>query len=150
MSTGIDGMTLEQYLALPDEGFRDEVSRGRLVREPQPNDRYGEVSVEIVVVLSEYLKSHPVGRLRVASGFQLSREPLTVRGPDVAFIRNERLADMKAEPFFEGAPDLAIEVVSPGAVHHPNGDVRMLRSTDTLEAPQLLPEFQVPVARFFV
>lgn len=47
------------------------------------------------------------------TGFILSRSPDTVRAPDAAFVVSERLADQPATGFFEGAPDLAIEVISP-------------------------------------
>ncbi len=50
----------------------------------------------------------------VETGFLLASNPDHVRAPDVAFVRQER-ADAAAdtEGFFPGAPDLAIEVVSP-------------------------------------
>jgi Uma2 family endonuclease len=47
------------------------------------------------------------------TGFVLSRNPDIVRSPDVAFLRNERLKSIPEEGFFEGAPDLAVEIVSP-------------------------------------
>jgi Uma2 family endonuclease len=49
------------------------------------------------------------------SGFVLARKPDTVRGPDVAFVSAERQRQVgSASPYFPGAPDLAIEVLSPG------------------------------------
>lgn len=176
-----ENVTLDQFLALPEDGYRDEVSRGRLIREPQPSDVHGAVCVNVITVLGEYLRTHSVGRLRTHSGFLLSRAPLTIRGPDVAFISNERLVQEAADhPFFHGAPDLAIEVVSPSntaselpekvaeyfeagthivwvcypktqsvAVHHPSGEIRLLRAHETLTAPELLPGFEVSVAKLF-
>jgi Uma2 family endonuclease len=47
-------------------------------------------------------------------GYVLRRNPDTVRGPDASFVSSERLAAWEARgPFFEGAPDLAVEVLSP-------------------------------------
>jgi Uma2 family endonuclease len=49
------------------------------------------------------------------TGFQLATDPDTVQGPDFAFVGRER-ADAAEEadgPYFPGAPDLAVEVVSP-------------------------------------
>lgn len=106
-------ITLEEFLNLPDDGYRDEVSRGHLVREPQPGDQHGAITVEMVTILNNWLKEHPIGKLRTHSGFRLSRTPLTIRGPDIAFIRRQRLDTVLESPFFEGAPDLAIEIVSP-------------------------------------
>ncbi|HUP88370.1 MAG TPA: Uma2 family endonuclease, partial [Longimicrobiales bacterium] len=73
----------------------------------------GQVCAEIAGILRDYLKEQPIGRVRVNSGVLLSREPLTVRGPDVSFVASSRLAYGTADPFLNGAPDLAVEVVSP-------------------------------------
>jgi Uma2 family endonuclease len=44
----------------------------------------------------------------------LARQPDTVRGPDVAFLSSARERETKDErPYVPGAPDLAVEVVSP-------------------------------------
>jgi Uma2 family endonuclease len=46
------------------------------------------------------------------TGFRISRQPDTVRAPDAAFVRSERVTD--TADFFDGPPDAAFEVVSPG------------------------------------
>ena len=48
------------------------------------------------------------------TGFTLARRPDTVRAPDVAFVRRERLPDPEPTGFPDLAPDLVVEVVSPG------------------------------------
>ena len=51
----------------------------------------------------------------ILTGFVLARNPDTVRGPDAAYVSAERFAStVRRGPFFEGAPDLAVEVLSPG------------------------------------
>jgi Uma2 family endonuclease len=47
------------------------------------------------------------------TGFILRRRPDTVRGADVAFVSKARLPDPLPKSYFPGAPDLAVEVVSP-------------------------------------
>jgi Uma2 family endonuclease len=48
------------------------------------------------------------------TGFVLRRNPDTVRAPDVGFVKADRiLGGKRTVKFFEGAPDLAIEVISP-------------------------------------
>jgi Uma2 family endonuclease len=172
-------LTLEEYLALPDDDlYIDELSRGRLVREPRPGNIHGQMVTEIAYLLRSYVEATPVGRVITEAGFLLNRTPLTIRGPDVAFIRNERLQSTKS--FFEGAPDLAIEVVSPSnragellqkvgellsggtnvvwvvypqkkivAEHTLDGSVRVLGENDLLSAPELLPGFELKVRRLF-
>jgi Uma2 family endonuclease len=46
------------------------------------------------------------------TGFRISREPDTVRAPDAAYVRSERVTATVG--FFDGPPDAAFEVVSPG------------------------------------
>jgi Uma2 family endonuclease len=47
-------------------------------------------------------------------GFVLRRQPDTARAPDVAFLRADRVPRADgATRFAEGAPDLAVEVLSP-------------------------------------
>jgi Uma2 family endonuclease len=107
-------ITLEEYVALPgDDLYVDEVSRGLLVREPRPGNQHGEIVAELTFALRLHLEQHPVGRVVTEAGFLLARSPLTIRGPDVAFIRADRVPAQKNPSFFDGAPDLAIEVVSP-------------------------------------
>lgn len=47
------------------------------------------------------------------TGFIIRRDPDTVRAPDVAFIRADRLPEKLPQGYFDGAPDLAVEVLSP-------------------------------------
>jgi Uma2 family endonuclease len=51
----------------------------------------------------------------VEVGFVLEHDPDTVRAPDVAFVTAARVPDATSRgKYFDGAPDLAVEVVSPG------------------------------------
>jgi len=51
------------------------------------------------------------------TGFILSRRPDTVRAPDAAFVRADRVPKIPVHKYFPGAPDLAVEVVSPSDTH---------------------------------
>ncbi len=52
--------------------------------------------------------------LAAETGFVLETDPDTVRAPDVSFVRAERVpAEGLPKGYFPGAPDLAVEVVSP-------------------------------------
>ena len=50
-------------------------------------------------------------------GFKLKSNPDTVRAPDVAFIRRDRIPNVDPRGFWQGPPDLAIEVLSPDDTH---------------------------------
>lgn len=60
-----------------------------------------------------FVEERGLGAVGPEGGFILGRNPDTVLGPDVAFVRAERLPPLSQEGFLEFAPDLAIEVVSP-------------------------------------
>jgi|SRR5689334_3617468 len=47
------------------------------------------------------------------AGYILSRAPLTIRQPDVSVLSRERINATDPDSYFEGAPELAIEIVSP-------------------------------------
>jgi Uma2 family endonuclease len=48
------------------------------------------------------------------AGFKLATNPDTVRGPDLAFIRRDRVPTPSPVGYAEFAPDLVVEVLSPG------------------------------------
>lgn len=107
--------TIEEYEQLPeDEGYRDELVRGRLVREPVPGNEHGMVQANLAAELRQYVREHDLGVVRVETGYVLSTKPATVRCPDVSFIARDRLpAEGLPRGFPRIPPDLAIEIVSP-------------------------------------
>ena len=116
-------MTIDDLYALPDDGRKHELQAGLLLSEPLPGFRHGRVAAAVAELLGSHVRARSLGVvLTCDTGFVLARAPDTVRGPDVAFVARERLpsADEEAKAF-EGAPDLAIEVVS---VHDSANDVR--------------------------
>ncbi|MFP3940894.1 MAG: Uma2 family endonuclease [Thermoanaerobaculia bacterium] len=108
-------LSAEEYYRLPEEpGWRDELVEGSVVREPMPSFGHGSASVRIASLLLEWVEPRKLGEVVGECGFVVRRNPDTVRGPDAAFVSAERLAAWSGEgPFFEGAPDLAVEVLSP-------------------------------------
>ena len=96
-----------------DHAYRIELVRGRLVRMSPVGPPHGLVVVRLIVLLSRYLEEHPVGVILPDVGFKLQSDPDTVRGPDLAFIGQERFPALYREGFIHGAPDLVIEVLSP-------------------------------------
>ncbi len=108
------GMSIEEYARLPDDGTWTELVRGRLVREPQPNFEHARLQVRLTELLRRHIREAGLELVCVGNlGVILSEEPATVRGPDAAVIRKERLPDPHHAGFLHGAPDLVIEVLSP-------------------------------------
>jgi Uma2 family endonuclease len=109
--------TADELLALPDDGWRYELVKGELIRMSPTGHEHGEITINLTAPLATYVKSKKLGVVLAAeSGFWLERNPDTVRAPDIAFISRERRQKVARNPgYWEGAPDLAVEVevVSP-------------------------------------
>ena len=107
-------MTAEELLHLNLPNKRTELVRGVLVVREPAGYRHGDVAARFLVAIGNHVYAHKLGRVFAAgTGFTLERAPDTVRAPDVAFIRTDRLPDPMTRGFAEIAPDLAVEVLSP-------------------------------------
>ncbi|NJL05589.1 MAG: Uma2 family endonuclease [Chloroflexaceae bacterium] len=97
-----------------DDHRQYELVRGELRQMSPANSVHGNLEFRFAVALGKYLEQHPLGEGYTGdTGFQLSAEPLTIRSPDLAFIRTERLPTGSRPAFLPLAPDLVIEIVSP-------------------------------------
>ena len=105
--------TLEQFLALPDDGCRHELDEGELVASPPSSTNHGDLSAQLVYLLRFALKDHKEFRVMSESGFVLDEAPYTVRAPDVSVCRRDRTRRRKDSPYLSGAPEIAVEVLSP-------------------------------------
>jgi Uma2 family endonuclease len=76
---------------------------------------HGRLVLNITTPLHQYVRAHQLGSVYAAeTGFQLTTNPDTVRAADVAFIRQDRVTAVgDTDGYWPGAPDLAVEVVSP-------------------------------------
>lgn len=107
-------MTAEELLLthLPDKST--ELIRGRLVVREPPGARHGSVTMNLALRLANHVDLTGAGQVFAAeTGFTLSRAPDTVRAPDIAFVRRERLPRPIPDGYAELAPDLVVEVLSP-------------------------------------
>lgn len=101
---------------MPQHDQRVELVRGELIAIAPAGFEHGSVALTIAALLHTFVRQHKLGVVCAAeTGFVLARSPDTVRAPDAAFVSGERAAQqMHKAGFFEGPPDLAVEVVSPG------------------------------------
>jgi Uma2 family endonuclease len=107
-------MTAEELLLLRDDGRKYELVNGRLRVSEPPGVPHGYLQLRLGARLTAVVEAAMLGVVFVEGGVVLRRGPDTVRGPDVAFVAHARMPDPLAPGYFEGAPDLAIEIVSPG------------------------------------
>ena len=117
-----DLMTAEELLVYDARGKRTELVRGRLVVREPAGYRHGAIAIRVALRIGDFLErdqtergaTHPLGDLLAAeTGFTLQRGPDTVRAPDVAFVAWAR-RPASTICFAALAPDLAVDVLSPG------------------------------------
>jgi Uma2 family endonuclease len=105
--------TFEDYARLPNDGWRYEVIEGVLFMSPSPSPKHQEAITNFGFSLARFVKANRLGKVFFA--------PIDVRlpvladpvQPDILFIRQDRL-DIIKEKWIEGAPDLIVEILSPG------------------------------------
>jgi len=98
---------------VPDK--RTELVRGVLIVREPAGSQHGLVTMNLGAELAVYAKQTGAGGVYAAeTGFKLASDPDTVRAPDIAFVTRERLPPPSTTGYPALAPDLAVEVLSPG------------------------------------
>jgi Uma2 family endonuclease len=115
MRTPTTAISAGQLLRMPEDCVRYELAKGALVEMLPAGARHGRIASRIDRRLGRYVEENALGEMFTAdAGFVLSRDPDTVRAPDVAFVSADRLPEGElSSRFLELAPDLAVEVISP-------------------------------------
>ncbi len=104
--------TYEDYLRLPDDEYCYEIISGVLYMAPAPVFKHQYIVGELFVALRTYVRQNELG-LVLPAPFEVHLPDIARPvQPDLLFIRAERRPSPEAK-FFEGAPDLVVEVLSP-------------------------------------
>ncbi len=108
-------LSAEEFWDLPEpsHGGRMELVEGRVIEEMPVGRMHARLAGRLVKALSIFVDEHRLGEVHVELGHRLAIDPDTVRAPDVSFTSAGRLPASSGERFLEGAPDLAIEIMSP-------------------------------------
>lgn len=107
-------ITAEQFFEMRFPDVRTELVDGEVVQMCPPGFEHADISACILHELRQFVKPRGMGRVISELGFVLRRNPDLVRAPDVAFIAQAKLAAQgRTRKFWPGAPDLAVEVLSP-------------------------------------
>ena len=112
MATTTNLMSWKAFEQLPDDGMHHEIIEGELITLPPPKSGHSEVARRANRALL-VLEDRPLGRVYLEAGYKLSEDPPTWIQPDVSFLREERAKATDADGYFPGAPELAVEVISP-------------------------------------
>lgn len=111
-------LTADDLLRLRTPDKRTELIEGRLVMRELAGLRHGQVAAALGAEIANFVHSYGLGHvlghvLAAETGFQLTSNPDTVRAPDVAFVRKDRIPDPLPYGYPALSPDLAVEVLGP-------------------------------------
>ncbi len=115
MSTVAERITADELLKMPRGKLRYELIRGRLLTMSPAGSEHGVVTMRLSLIIGQFIAAQNLGVVFGAeTGFVLEHDPDTVRAPDIAFLRLNQIPDGGIpQGYWPGAPDLAVEVVSP-------------------------------------
>lgn len=112
VETGHSKLTYDDLLRLPDDGLRHEIIDGEHYVTPAPVTKHQRISRELLYLLVQFLKEHPLGEVFDAP-FDVVLSMFDVVEPDLVYLSNER-ASLLTEKNLQGPPDLVVEILSPG------------------------------------
>ena len=105
-------LTYEDYCALPNDGRRYEILEGELAVTPSPSIAHQRFSRNLLVLLHNHVRDHQLGEI-FSAPCDVILEKTSVVVPDLLFVSRERLG-IVTDRGVEGAPDLIVEILSPG------------------------------------
>jgi Uma2 family endonuclease len=171
-----------EFMALNRDGHRYEIVNGELIDMGNSGAKHGYVCSVLMILLGGYVRLQKLGAM-FDSSTAFKMKSGNKRSPDISFVAKERLQGLDDIPdgFLEGAPDLAVEILSPSntveEIHNKlveyfeNGSRlvwvinpkekyvlvyrssqepdRLLKSIDSLDGEEIVPEFTLPIAELF-
>ncbi len=106
-------LTAEEFMRIPEAEGKQELVDGRVIEMPPVGMGHGKKQLGIGRRLGDWNDQHKLGEVMVETGYILDRKPDVTRGPDVSFIRTEKIPESQDEDdFIEAVPDFVVEVRS--------------------------------------
>jgi Uma2 family endonuclease len=112
MATTSTRLTYADLVAMPDDGKRHELIDGEHYVTPSPTLRHQLVLANLHLDLGGYVEANNLGQVFFAP-LDVVLSDYDVVEPDLLFVTTERLERI-GRAYIHGAPDLAVEVLSPG------------------------------------
>ncbi|MFO0973572.1 MAG: Uma2 family endonuclease [Phycisphaerae bacterium] len=103
-------LSVDEYLRLPDDGSRYELIRGQLVLSPSYFHPHGRVSLFVGAQLDGFVRQRKLGVVGIETDVVFAEGE--VRRPDIHFVSRRRRSIIRSHVY--GAPDLVVEITSPG------------------------------------
>lgn len=98
----------------PPDGSKQELVRGAIITMPPPGFPHGRCQGKTYYVLETYARQTRAWLVTVETGVITETDPDTVRGPDVAVWKADRLSGEQLPEVYPEIPaDLCVEILSP-------------------------------------
>ena len=121
--------TYSDLVALPDDQLRHELIDGEHFVSPSPATAHQEISKRLFVALNTFVERHRLGEVLYAP-FDIKLSAYTVLVPDLVYFTAARFADVVNEKHATAAPDLVVEILSPGTRRRDLGRKRAVYDRD--------------------
>ena len=116
-------LTYEDYLNTPDDE-RYELINGELIMSPSPRTAHQRTDMKLGLRLGTFIEQYNLGEF-FSAPFDVVLSDTDVVQPDLLFVSHERL-HIITENNIQGAPDLAVEILSPSTSARDRGYKRDL------------------------
>ena len=121
--------TYSDLVALPDDQLRHELIDGEHFVSPSPATAHQEISKRLFLALNTFVERHRLGEVLYAP-FDIKLSAYTVLVPDLVYFTETRFAEIVNEKHATAAPDLVVEILSPGTRHRDLGRKRAVYDRD--------------------
>lgn len=106
-------LTIADLEAIPEDGNCYELIEGELFVSRAPSLKHQDIVLNIGYAFKKYLAQYPIGKIWPGPGVIFSNISGVI--PDLVYLSNESRAEIALGERVEGAPDLIIEILSPGS-----------------------------------
>ena len=131
LSTKARPITRHEYAMIPVGAPNYQLIEGDLVMAPSPGSYHQEILGNLFLIFRDYLRKDPIGKVYVAP-LDTYLSDINVYQPDLLFIRTENLAIVEQHGI-EGAPDLAVEILSKSSAKYDLGPKRSVYARTGVE-----------------
>ena len=120
-----DVFTVADLDLMPDDGNRYELIEGEIVVSRAPGLTHQSVSGNLFYGIKNFLADNPLGEVWATPGVIF--DDFNGVMPDLVFVSVERRREIAAGERVTGAPELVVEILSPGTVNERRDRVTKLK-----------------------
>ncbi|OFV92070.1 MAG: hypothetical protein A3G76_08510 [Acidobacteria bacterium RIFCSPLOWO2_12_FULL_65_11] len=106
-------LTYDDFVLFPDDGRRHELIDGEHYVTPSPNTKHQRVLANLHLMMGSWLETHPIGEVFFAP-YDVVLSHFDIVEPDLLYFSAERAAEVLTQLHARGAPDIVVEIASPG------------------------------------